>query len=136
MRALPLCLLALSLTGCSMLQNGSSTNERMLPNKPQPTIKNTQASAPRPAPVKLYKTAEELVGKPFRDLGEVSGESCQTSAQDSPPNIATARKRMQIKASYIKANAVLLHECQILSGVPGCYQQAICQGSALNVSSK
>ncbi|MGG7670017.1 Rcs stress response system protein RcsF [Yersinia sp. J1] len=135
MRALPLCWLALSLTGCSMLQTESSNGGKMLPN-PQPTAKSTQTTAPRSAPVKLYKTAEELVGKPFRDLGEVSGESCQTSAQDSPPNIATARKRMQIKASYLKANSVLLHECQIISGAPGCYQQAICQGSALNVSSK
>ncbi|ANM80287.1 hypothetical protein SL267_37620 [Serratia marcescens] len=76
------------------------------------------------------------MGKPFRDLGEVSGESCQTTVQDSPPNLATARKRMQIRASYMKANAVLLHDCQIVSGVAGCYQQAVCQGSALNVSSK
>jgi RcsF protein len=99
------------------------------------TTKSTQTAA-RPAPVKLYKSAEELVGQPFRDLGEVSGESCQTTVQDSPPNMATARKRMQIRASYMKANAVLLHDCQIVSGVAGCYQQAICQGSALNVSSK
>ncbi|VTR61606.1 outer membrane lipoprotein [Serratia fonticola] len=61
-----------------------------------------------PGPVKLYKSAEELVGKPFRDLGEVSGESCQTTVQDSPPNLNTARKRMQTRASYMKANAVLL----------------------------
>ncbi|CBY28399.1 protein RcsF [Yersinia enterocolitica subsp. palearctica Y11] len=43
---------------------------------------------------------------------------------------------MQTRASYMKANAVLLHQCEILSAVPGCYQQAVCQGSALNVSSK
>lgn len=43
---------------------------------------------------------------------------------------------MQIRASYMKANAVLLHDCQIVSGVAGCYQQAVCQGSALNVLSK
>ena len=135
MRALPLCLLALSLTGCSMLQSKPSTTESPvkqppLVTKPSPTV------APRPAPVKLYKSAEELVGKPFRDLGEVSGESCQTTVQDSPPNLNTARKRMQTRASYMKANAVLLHDCQIVSGVAGCYQQAICQGSALNVSAK
>lgn len=89
-----------------------------------------------PCSGKTVQSAEELVGKPFRDLGEVSGESCQTTVQDSPPNLATARKRMQIRASYMKANAVLLHDCQIVSGVAGCYQQAVCQGSALNVSSK
>ncbi|EOA3030641.1 TPA: Rcs stress response system protein RcsF [Yersinia enterocolitica] len=135
MRALPLCLLALSLTGCSMLQSKPSTTENPV-KQPPPIIKPSPTAAPRPAPVKLYKSAEELVGKPFRDLGEVSGESCQSTVQDSPPSIATARKRMQTRASYMKANAVLLHQCEILSAVPGCYQQAVCQGSALNVSSK
>ncbi len=133
MRVLPLCLLALSLTGCSMLQSKPSITDS--PVK-QPTSVTKPSPAPRPAPVRLYKNAEELVGKPFRDLGEVFGESCQTTIQDSPPSISTARKRMQIRASYMKANAVLLHECEIQSGVPGCYRQAVCQGSALKVSSK
>jgi RcsF protein len=78
----------------------------------------------------------ELVGKPFRDLGEVTGESCQASNQDSPPNIPTARKRMQINAAKMKANAVLLHSCEVTSGTPGCYRQAVCLGSALNVSAQ
>ncbi|AXY34053.1 Rcs stress response system protein RcsF [Yersinia pseudotuberculosis] len=135
MRALPLCLLALSLTGCTLLPSKPSTTDNPI-KQPPPVIERSPTATPRPAPVKLYKSAEELVGKPFRDLGEVSGESCQSTVQDSPPSISTARKRMQIRASYMKANAVLLHECEIQSGVPGCYQQAVCQGSALNVSSK
>lgn len=134
MRALPLCLLALALSGCSMLHTESTPTNST--SKPTTTTTSKSTPAPRPAPVKLYKSAEELVGKPFRDLGEVSGESCQTTIQDSPPNMTTARKRMQIRASYMKANAVLLHDCQIVKGVAGCYQQAVCQGSALNVSSK
>ena len=135
MRALPLCLLAFTLTGCSMFQSKPSITETPV-KQPPPVTKTSPTVAPRPAPVKLYKSAEELVGKPFRDLGEVSGESCQSTVQDSPPSIATARKRMQTRASYMKANAVLLHECEIQSGIPGCYQQAVCQGSALSVSSK
>ena len=124
MRVLPLCLLALALAGCSSQRIApSSTNST---SKPTTTSPAKATPAARPAPVKLYKSAEELVGKPFRDLGEVSGESCQTTVQDSPPNLATARKRMQIRASYMKANAVLLHDCQIVSGVAGCYQQAVC----------
>ncbi|QKJ85942.1 Outer membrane lipoprotein RcsF [Paramixta manurensis] len=133
MRALPLCLLALSLTGCSLLHK---------PYQPisSPTTQPTQSEparskpAPRPAPVKLYTNAADLVSKPFRDLGEVSGESCQSTAQDSPANLNTARKRMQIRASSMKANAVLLHKCEIVTGAPGCYRQAVCQGSALKVS--
>ncbi|WP_312059101.1 Rcs stress response system protein RcsF, partial [Pantoea septica] len=34
----------------------------------------------------------------------------------------------------LNANAVLLHQCEIVSCTPGCYRQAICQGSALKVN--
>ncbi|STU58595.1 outer membrane lipoprotein [Klebsiella pneumoniae subsp. ozaenae] len=54
----------------------------------------------------------------------------------SPPNIPTARKRLQINAARMKANAVLLHRCEVTSGTPGCYRQAVCLGSALNVSAQ
>ena len=66
----------------------------------------------------------------------MSGESCQATNQDSPPNIPTARKRMQINAAKMKANAVLLHSCEVTSGTPGCYRQAVCIGSALNITAK
>ncbi len=133
MRVLPLCLLALSLTGCSLL------HKPYQPIKPFPQEKTEPARnkpAARPAPVKLYNDPTDLVSKPFRDLGEVYGEDCQSSAQGAPANIATARKRMQIRASALKANAVLVHSCEIVSVAKGCYRQAICQGSALKVSNK
>lgn len=134
MRALPICLLALMLSGCSMLSRspvepakGTTTTTRTEPEKPK---------APRAAPVRIITNAEELVGKPFRDLGEVSGDSCQATNQDSPPNIPTARKRMQINASKMRANAVLQHSCEVTSGTPGCYRQAVCIGTALNITAK
>ena len=134
MRALPICLLALMLSGCSMLSRspvepakGTTTTPRTEPEKPK---------APRAAPVRIITNAEELVGKPFRDLGEVSGDSCQATNQDSPPNIPTARKRMQINASKMRANAVLQHSCEVTSGTPGCYRQAVCIGTALNITAK
>ncbi|WMY73623.1 Rcs stress response system protein RcsF [Buttiauxella selenatireducens] len=134
MRALPICLLAVMLSGCTMLDRSpvEPVQSTVTPPKTEPA----KPKAVRPAPVKIYTNAEELVGKPFRDLGEVSGESCQVSNQDSPPNIPTARKRLQINASKMKANAVLLHSCDVTSGTPGCYRQAVCVGSALNVSAK
>lgn len=72
MRALPICLLALMLSGCSMLsrspvepaQSTATPPVKSEPSKPRAT---------RPAPVRIYTDASELVGKPFRDLGEVSG---------------------------------------------------------------
>ncbi|WP_243078538.1 Rcs stress response system protein RcsF [Pantoea sp. MQR6] len=132
MRFLPLCLLALMLTGCVREYHPISS----APSRPQASSEPTRKPASRPAPVKVYTDATDLVSKPFRDLGEVSGDDCQTSTQDSPPNIATARKRLQVKASQMKANAVLLHKCEIVSSTPGCYRQAICQGSALKVSNQ
>ena len=134
MRALPVCFLALILSGCSMLNR--SPVEPVQSTATPPKTEPAKPKAPRPAPVKIYNSAEELVGKPFRDLGEVSGESCQASNQDSPPNIPTARKRLQINAAKMKANAVLLHSCEVTSGTPGCYRQAVCLGTALNVSAK
>ncbi len=134
MRALPICLLAVMLSGCTMLSRSpvEPVQSTATPPAPEPT----KPKPVRPAPVKIYTNAEDLVGKPFRDLGEVSGESCQVSNQDSPPNIPTARKRLQVNASKMKANAVLLHSCDVTSGTPGCYRQAVCVGSALNVSAK
>ena len=40
---------------------------------------------------------------------------------------------MATKAAYKNANAVLLHECQIVTGL-GCYQSAICEGTALLIT--
>ena len=134
MRALPVCLLALLLGGCSML-NRSPVEPIQSTATPAKT-ETAKPKAPRATPVRLITNAEDLVGKPFRDLGEVSGDSCQATNQDSPPNIPTARKRMQINASKMKANAVLLHSCEVTSGAPGCYRQAVCVGSALNVSAQ
>ena len=134
MRVLPLCVLALSLTGCSLL------HKPYQPVTPLPQSTSSEPTKAKPAasaaPVKVYTDAAELVIKPVRDLGEVYGDDCQSSNQDSPPNIATARKRMQIRASGMKANAVLLHKCEIVTGGQGCYRQAVCQGSALKVSNK
>ncbi|EJQ2008027.1 Rcs stress response system protein RcsF [Cronobacter sakazakii] len=134
MRALPICFLAFILSGCSVLSRSpvEPVQSTASPQKSEPVRQKTV----RPAPVKIYTNAADLVGKPFRDLGEVSGESCQASNQDSPPNIPTARKRLQINASKMKANAVLLHSCEVTSGTPGCYRQAVCLGSALSVPTK
>lgn len=131
MRFLPLCLLALTLTGC-VHEYHPISSAPLHPQSSEPVRK----PAPHPAPVKLYTDATDLLSKPFRDLGEVDGDDCQSSSKDSPPTINTARKRMQVKASYLKANAVLLHKCEIVSGNAGCYRQAICQGSALKVSNQ
>ena len=132
MRVLPLCLLALTLTGCSLL---TRPYKPVTPFPPSTQTEPTRTKpAAHPAPVKLYTDPADLVSLPFRDLGEVYGDDCQSSSQDSPANLATARKRMQLRASGMKANAVLVHQCEIVNAAQGCFRKAICQGSALKVS--
>lgn len=135
MRALPICLLAVMLSGCSVLSR--SPVEPVPSTATPPQVKPEKSKTSHiPAPVRVYSSAEDLLGSPFRDLGEVSGVSCQTTNQDSPANIPMARKRMQINAAKMRANAVLQHNCEITSGEAGCYRQAVCLGSALQVSSQ
>lgn len=135
MRAFPICVLAFALSGCSILSR-SPVEPVKTPETPAKVVQTSQPKTTHYAPVRIYTKAEELVGKPFRDLGEVSGDSCQASNQDSPPNIPTARKRMQINAAKMHANAVLQHSCEVTSGTPGCYRQAVCLGSALKIDAK
>ena len=133
MRLFPLCVFALMLTGCSV-------HHELPARQPLSSAKHSEPArnkyAHRATSVQIYTSPTELLSKPFRDLGEVSGEDCQSGSQDSPANINTARKRMQIKASELKANAVLLHQCAIVTTTAGCYRQALCQGSALQVSAQ
>ncbi|MCX8957737.1 Rcs stress response system protein RcsF [Erwinia psidii] len=132
MRVLPLCLLALSLTGCSLLQKPYKPVKPF--SQPTQTVSEQAKTVSHPAPVKLYTNASDLMNGPFRDLGEVYGEDCQNNRQSSPPNINTARKRLQIHAANMKANAVLLHRCEIVSDTQGCFRKAVCEGSALKVT--
>lgn len=134
MRVISLCLLSLLLTGCSLLHKPRQPENGASPE----TVKNAPVKKPAPSrpAVTIYTDTTDLLSQPFRDLGEVSGEDCQTSTQDSPASLSTARKRMQARASAKKANAVLLHQCEIITSAPGCYKQAVCQGSALKVTTK
>ncbi len=135
MRALPGCILVLSLTGCSWIHSpASSTANQHTAITPFSSPLTSHKPAVRPLPAKLYKSAEELVGKPFRDLGEVYGSTCQVNLQDPPPSLAAARRDMQVRAAHMKGNAVLLHQCEMVRSVAGCYAQAVCQGTALKVT--
>ncbi|CDL82171.1 Rcs stress response system protein RcsF [Xenorhabdus szentirmaii] len=85
--------------------------------------------------VRLYTQADELLNSSFKELGIVAGESCRNTPQDPPASMTAARQRMLTKASSLNANAVLLHQCAIVSG-QGCYQAAICEGTALLTTNK
>ncbi|OTA16630.1 membrane protein [Xenorhabdus vietnamensis] len=131
MRVLAICFMAFFMAGCTSLQTQLDKSD--VPDsklKYQSTKENKTSSY-----VRLYTKPDELLGLTFKELGIVAGESCRSTLQDSPASIATARQKMLAKASYLNANAVLLHQCAILSG-QGCYQIAICEGSALLTTNK
>ncbi|MFP1496603.1 Rcs stress response system protein RcsF [Escherichia coli] len=91
-------------------------------------------SAARHAGPNLYQ-CRRISRKPFCDLGEVSGDSCQASNQDFR-RAFTGPADADECLGKMKANAVLLHSCEVTSGTLGCYRQAVCIGSALNITAK
>ncbi|PHM36889.1 membrane protein [Xenorhabdus mauleonii] len=123
MRVLSICFMALFMVGCTSLTTPVDKAEKQAQ---YPSVKKNNA----PYNVRLYTKTDEFSGSPFKDLGVVAGESCRSTLQDPPASIASARQSMLAKAASLNANAVLLHQCAILSG-QGCYQVAICEGSAL-----
>ncbi|PHI30643.1 Rcs stress response system protein RcsF [Budvicia aquatica] len=121
MRVLTIGLFTLILSGFSMQSISIA--------KPLPNLSSQMQSDPTVIPI--YTNAQDVVGKPFRDLGEVSGESCQESKRDKAPNISVARKNMQVSALAKNADAIMLYSCESLQNESGCYRQVMCTGSAL-----
>jgi RcsF protein len=110
--------MALFMVGCTSLDK---TDEAGFYS----TLENQSATY-----VRLYSKPDELSGSSYKELGIVAGESCRSTLQDPPASIATARQKMLAKASSLKANGVLLRQCALMSG-QGCYQIAICEGTAI-----
>lgn len=94
MRALPICLVALMLSGCSMLSR--SPVEPVQSTAPQPKAEPAKPKAPRATPVRIYTNAEELVGKPFRD-------PVKSVAILAVPPIRTLRRAFQPHVSGCKS---------------------------------
>ncbi|EKT53396.1 Rcs stress response system protein RcsF [Providencia sneebia] len=132
MRLLLPTLMIFVLTGCGMNQqiykNQNKGFSSMKLSKPVTQKKAKE----KKSNVKLMNSPEELLGMPFRDLGIVSGESCRANVQSPPASVTTAKNSMLVKAAYIAADAVLLHQCQTLT-YPGCFQATICEGSAVQI---
>ncbi|WP_340620953.1 Rcs stress response system protein RcsF [Xenorhabdus siamensis] len=129
MRMLPVCFLVLFMVGCTSLPTQFDKTDKPDSETENYSIRKNQSATY----VRLYTKPDELLGSPFKDLGIVAGESCRNTLQDPPASIAVARQKMLAKASSLNANAVLLHQCAILSD-QGCYQIAICEGSALKTT--
>ena len=89
MRALPICLVALMLSGCSMLSR--SPVEPVQSTAPQPKAEPAKPKAPRATPVRIYTNAEELVGKPFRDLASPARLRIRILRRISPPRASACK---------------------------------------------
>lgn len=83
---------------------------------------------------RLFKSEPELQSMKVQKLAAVSGGDCQITREDPPANISDARVDMQKRAAKMGANAVLLHQCQVMTAASSCFQLAVCAGTALNVS--
>lgn len=132
----------LTLSGCRAWQCERHVHKPPFsdaPYKPlMPTAARPTSTKPvaRYSAIKVYNNAEALLGQPFRDLGRVDGKQCQTNPKQGAASLSVARQRMLHKAAEIKANAVLLHQCHIVTHTEGCYRLAECQGSALSITNK
>lgn len=139
---LPLLLITaiLTLSGCCSRHCDRAVHKPPFsdaPHKPVARVaaKPTSAKpATRSSSIKVYNNTEALLGQPFRDLGRIDGKQCQASAKQGAANLSIARQRMLRKAAELKANAVLLHQCHIVTNSEGCYRLAECQGSALSIT--
>ncbi|NHL57495.1 Rcs stress response system protein RcsF, partial [Staphylococcus aureus] len=89
MRALPICLLALMLSGCSMLSRSPVEPAQSTATPPVKSDPSKPRATP-PAPLRIYTDASQLVGKPLRDLGEAPGEACHARNPRCPPTRPTA----------------------------------------------
>lgn len=98
-----------SLTGCSLLGN---------PPEPKSTIV-------------LFDNPQQLAGITYKSLGNISGAACQMSASDPIVTVRQAEQQIQRHAQRIGASAVLVQNCEILQGTPGCIRQTVCKGEAL-----
>ncbi|WGL98838.1 Rcs stress response system protein RcsF [Arsenophonus sp. aPb] len=125
-----LCCLTLCISGCNLL-SPTEYNKQDNSLKKQKNVIN-KISPQKGSVVKVIDKKEALLGKPYKDLGIVSGISCQPNRQDPSVSIPLAKKNMLKKASSLGANIVLLHRCEIIS-TSDCYQTAICEGFALNI---
>lgn len=131
MRLLLPTLMIFVLTGCGMNQSIHQNSDKSFSSMKLPKSA-PQEKAIEKSKVKLLNSPEELLGMPFKDLGVVSGESCREDLQSPPVNLAAAKNSMLVKAAYVEADAVLLHQCQTMTST-GCYQAAICEGSAIQI---
>lgn len=119
------------LTGCT------STYHPVLPfpNKDLKVTEDENSKSIQSAnKVILYSNPAELLSKPFRDLGELTEEGCQTSRKHTTTSLTLARKKLQMKAATLNANAVLIHQCQTEKHQSGCFRYSTCQGTALQVT--
>lgn len=133
MRLITFCLLAMALAGCTSQSHKTRSAQSVSPSQHAAPAKKMLTTPSRPG-IAIYNSVEALNGKAFLALGGVSGNDCQVAANDFPPNLVNVRQQMQKRTAALSGNALLMQSCEVLSGLPGCYREATCQGSAIRVA--
>lgn len=85
-----LCCLVLCISGCNLL-SPTEYNKQDNSLKKQKNVIN-KISPQKGSVVKVIDKTEALLGKPFKDLGIVSGISCQPNRQDPSVSIPKEKK--------------------------------------------
>ncbi|HWO88822.1 MAG TPA: Rcs stress response system protein RcsF [Gemmatimonadales bacterium] len=77
-------------------------------------------------------TAEQLAGRSFAVVGEVSGISCARQA-GSTPNMEAAREELKLKAAQMEADAVVAAYCREGGAnlLKNCWRYIECRGDAV-----
>lgn len=81
--------------------------------------------------VVVFDSAQQLSGITHTSIGNVSGAACQVNLNDPIVTVRQAEQQIQRHAGRLGANAVLIENCEILQGTPGCVRQTVCKGQAI-----
>ncbi|XPE53637.1 Rcs stress response system protein RcsF [Shigella flexneri] len=107
-------------------------------SKPAPQPKSgtyRKPKAPRTAAINLYQ-CRRIHRRTVRDLGEDQWRLCRPLIRTLRPAFQPRVSQYEINTSKMKANAVLLHSCEVTGGTRSCMRQAVCIGSALNITAE
>ncbi|MDY6322053.1 MAG: Rcs stress response system protein RcsF [Succinivibrio sp.] len=120
MKKIALVFAAFALAGCS----GYSVHTNLDPDNFREYFKPSGAQS---------VTDEDLQGRAYKVIGQVTGLSCKAGEYDPAPTEADARTKARLKAVDLGANAVKFGRCVRLENTPACLVSVTCYGDALVV---
>ncbi|RKF15492.1 hypothetical protein DBZ36_13955 [Alginatibacterium sediminis] len=75
----------------------------------------------------------ELEGKDYKIIRVVEGIACQEKANDRPPQEIDARNDAREQASYLNADAIVIHKCLSIEDEAHCVASISCYAKAISI---